>query len=340
MLSSGAARSLAALLGALAAPACVLQAENDVARFREAVPGREAVALSGPESRTQTSGTQSAVPSSSLQAEDAPASDQWAEWYAFTRQVRDGVNAVTGSVLGGVWYIVHTRPTSIGDDEAVWGPHTDPLEPATWRFRVREVAENEYEYVLEGRPKTSTAEADYRTVLRGTGYGKRDARHGDGSFLVDLDAARQLDPLKHRDDSGTVTVEHDLPRTITTDVFAVPRVITAELRPSASPDWIVITSTTNEDFTGSIVVNGFVDIDESKLTKREDVLIESRWDGTGAGRADITIAGGDLDPSYDPVNATECWGADFSRVHYSDSAGFEAAYGDAASCAYDAPLSG
>ncbi len=49
----------------------------------------------------------------------------------------------------------------MADDTATWGPYSDALDPVTWRFRITRVADAQYDYVLEGRPKTSTDEADY-----------------------------------------------------------------------------------------------------------------------------------------------------------------------------------
>ena len=67
--------------------------------------------------------------------------------------------------------VAHSEPTRVEKNEAIWGPWTDSLEPVTWRFRVSEVGQDEYEYRLEGRPKASDSDGDYRAVLFGTGFG-------------------------------------------------------------------------------------------------------------------------------------------------------------------------
>jgi len=326
-------KSLPALCLTLALGGCMLEKRDDVSEYREAIPAKDAVAVDGPESAQGESSSRSGA--RGLLA-DAPAGANWAEWYAWTRNVRDGVNAVTAVILGSVHYIVHTEPTEVGDDSATWGPYTDALEPATWRFRATRVAEHEIDYVLEGRPKTSTDESDYRAVLWGKGFSKRHEKHGDGGFTIDLDVARELDPLKHQDDSGTVKIEHDLPPDISTRIGALPRVITAEVSP-AGEQWVRVTSRANEDHTGELDTDAFVDIDENKMTAPEDVHILSRWRADGAGRADIVIAGGDLPATIELVEAVECWGTDFTRVYYDDSVDFAPTEGDATACAYDAP---
>ncbi len=174
--TTGTPGTLVAIFVAAAASACTLEKKDDVGAFREAIPQAEAVTVDGPESAAGDSATRSG--GSGLMAEGQAGAGDAAYWYAWTRHVRDGVNAVTASVLGSVWYIVHTEPTEVSEDEAIWGPYTDALEPVTWRFRVTRVGEHTYDYVLEGRPKASTSDGDYRSVLVGKGYGKASEQHG------------------------------------------------------------------------------------------------------------------------------------------------------------------
>ena len=64
---------------------------------------------------------------------------------------------------------------------------------------------------------------------------------------------------------------------------------------------------------------------------------QGRRRADGAGRADITIAGGDIPSNPGVVSAVECWGADFVRSYYTDSIEFSPTEGDATACVYDAP---
>lgn len=325
---------------ALAANACTLEKTDDVAEYREALPQADSVAVAGPEAAAHGSRTNSRVEGShtGLLGVGTPGNADVAKWYAFTRGVRDGVNVVTRDVLAGVWLIVHSKPTAVSEDHAEWGPYTDALEPVSYRFRVERVAAAEYDYTLEGRPKASTSDADYRAVLRGKGFGRRDARHGDGTFTIDLDAARALDPSQHQSDSGTVTITHDLPANIGRELGALPRTINADVTPKGEL-WVRIQSRANADFTGALDVDAHADTDDSKATLLEDISVQSRWRADGAGRADISVVGGDLPVSIPLVTATECWGSDFSRAYYGDSANFEPTFGDVASCAYAEPAS-
>jgi hypothetical protein len=69
------------------------------------------------------------------------------------------------------------------------------------------------------------------------------------------------------------------------------------------------------------------------------VTLRSRWQATGAGRADARLAGGDL--GQIEAIASECWDAMFQRVFYTDSVGFAASEGAQTACVFataDLPL--
>jgi hypothetical protein len=329
------ATSFIAASALVAGPGCMLEKQDDGDEYREAVPLREAVVVAGPEA---DGGGDSSAASVTTQADEPWAVGPYSKWYGFTRVVRAGVNLVTGAVLGSAWIIVHTEPSSVEDGEAIWGPYTDALDPATYRFRVTRVADAEYDYVLEGRPKASSDDGDYRALLSGHGYGKRHELHGEGELTIDLDAAHDLDPFAHQDDSGTVRIVHHLPHDLSQGDF-LPRTILAEVtpNPAVNPESFSVTSTANEDGTGSLHVTANADVDDTKTTELEDIVVDSRWRVDGAGRADIVIAGGDVPADPGMVSAVECWGADFMRSYYSDSLELEPTEGEASACVYDAP---
>lgn len=312
---------------------CTLEKKDDAGEFREAVPQSQSIALSGPDA--SSSGSTAAAGPSQRTLATGP-STPYAKWYGFTRDMRDGVNAITGAVLGSVWLVVQTTPTSVSADSATWGPwDDDQLSPARYRIRVTRVALDEYDYVFEGHNRASTVDTDYQTVLTGHGYGKPHAKHGQGTFTIDLDVAKALDPYKHqgKDDSGKVTVTHVLPHEFSESFGALPRTITAAVTPAGEAHYTV-ESQANTDHTGAIHVDAHVDIDERKNTKLEDVVIDSRWAASGAGRANIAIAGGDLPATIPIVNAVECWGTDFMQSYYTDSVSFAPTTGDVNACVY------
>jgi hypothetical protein len=314
---------------------CAMNADDEGNEFKEAVPARGTVSLDGPEaSASGDVGTEAG--SRGLLAADSGAPAP-AYWYTFTRNVRDGVNVVTGVVLVSVWAVVHTRPSELGEDEAVWGPYEgDALDPVRWRLTVTRVGEHHFRYVLDGQAKAAGTGSAFLTVLDGDGYSKKSDLHGDGAFTLNLDNAKVLDPGRHADDSGSVTITHDLPSDIGRRRNALPRFVTAAVH-AGSGEWLEIQSSANEDGTGSLFLQSSVDIDDTHATLREDISVESRWRSTGAGRSDIELAGGDLPAEADPVTAVECWGTDFARVFYADSVDFAPSEGSEAECAYSAP---
>lgn len=316
-----------------AAAACGSDEELTVESFRQALPSAKSATIDGPE-RESPPDVSGAAATADADAAESAGPSEWAEYYAFTREVRDGVNAITASVLGTVWFVAGTNPSEISEDEAIWGPYTDALEPATWRFRMKREGEGEYSYVLEGRPKDSEAEQDYRVVISGTGYDASSAQHGDGSFTIDIDEGKRLDPFAYgEDDSGSIAVTHELPPDVTSEVGALPRTIDVELRPAAGQEHLTVHSEAREDGTGLIAVDGVWDIDEEGQTALEDVTIVSQWNVAGAGRSTVTIAGGDLPASIDSVEAVECWDESFRRAYYSDSVGFQETVGTSEACA-------
>ena len=326
-----------------AATGCVLGPDSDASRFREAIPQSEAIVVSGPDSvqDSQASGTQSYDGLSSAQSNDEPwANGPWAYWYGFTRHVRHGVNKVSASVLGSVWIIVNTRPTSVSEDEAVWGPWSDALEPVIYRFRVTEVGPREYDYVLEGKPKSAGDSGQYIAVLSGKGWGRGHEKHGDGHFSIDLDAAQGLDPFGHDpEDTGVVTIEHDLPPTITQDLFKGRRWVKATVKPSHTPENWSAASTTEEDGSGTLVVDAFADVEDENNTAPENISVRSRWKTTGAGRSDITITDGDVPVEIGTIKATECWDNKFQSVYigYSHNVTWETPEGEPSACVFGEP---
>lgn len=302
------------------------ETSDEVDGFRAALPLTEAVQVDGPDSTGEATVT------------PLDPSTPYAKYYKFTRQVRDDVNSITRQVLGAVWFVVHTKPTHLSSSSATWGPYTDSLEPATYRFRVTRNADGGYEYAWEGRPKQSISDADYRVVLQGLGYAKADPRHGDGQFTVDLDVAKGLDPAAHEQDTGKVIVVHDLPPTISAEVGALPRVIDVVAVAKPDGEQYHIVSKALADRTGTLVVEAVADLDPNKTTQLENVVVESRWNAQGAGRADVTLAAGDVPAAMDPVTAAECWDSNFKQTYYHDSAGIEADAGVATSCIYTSGL--
>jgi hypothetical protein len=286
---------------------------DDGERYREPIPEAAQVALDLP-----------GTAAGSSHSDTLAFAGEHAKFYEFTRAMSDSVDTVTRSILGSIWIVVHTRPTSVGAHEAVWGPGADnALAPVVWRLKVTEVDDGVFDYQLDGRPKGSTAESDYLAVLKGRGYGRNHADHRNGQFLVDNDAAKVLDPARAHDE-GTTKITHHL--------SSWPATLAVEIRPTPAPNFADITVTHQKDGSGAVDVGALTDIEETnKDGKLEDVVMHNRWNEAGAGRADVQISGGSV-PML--VKASECWSATFERSYYTDSAGLAPTAGDPASCVF------
>jgi hypothetical protein len=321
---------LAFVLAVTALTGCSVE-KQDTNEFQEALPEQGSMNLDGPDGAHADSTTAAGMRGTLADgASTAPA-----YWYTFTRGVRDGVNAVTAAVLVSVWVVVHGEPSELDEDHAVFGPYEgDALDPARYRLTVLRIEDHHFRYLLEGQQKSG---GGYLSVLDGDGYSRASEQHGDGKFVLNLTNAKLLDPSRHANDSGSVTIVHDLPPDVGAVPDALPRTITATVTPESEAS-LSITSLARLDHTGEIDVTAHADIDPSHATALEDVKVTSRWQATGAGRADIDISGGDLPQAgFDEVTAVECWGSDFSSVYYTDSAGLKPTAGSVSECVYAAP---
>ncbi len=287
---------------------------DDAERFREPLPEEGEVALRVPNSSGATKSAGIHI------ATETNLESGGARYYQMTRDLTAAVDFGTAVILGGIWAIAHTAPTTIEPKRAVWGPGAaNALEPAVWRFTVNEIADGEYDYVLEGQPKAGGA---WLTVLTGHGYGKSHPQHKRGFFQADNDAYKKLEPSRGHDE-GTTKVTYDLQQ--------LPATINVELRPPSEKGWADVKVTHSQAGAGSVEITGLSDIDASKATKLEDLHLISQWASNGSGRADVIMKDGDLPFT---VTATECWSTSFARVYYEDTVNFEPKSGDSAACTF------
>jgi hypothetical protein len=308
---------------AAALSGCLIQEDKNADKFREAIPSASDVKLKEPTNGSPTTAPQSAPGLSPL--DNTPGA--YAKYYKFTRDIFDGVNLGTGYILGAVTLLVMTPPSTLSGGEAIWGPGSEALSPAEWRFRATEIADGEIEYFFEGHPKTSDRTDDWLPILHGKGYSKHHANHRQGWFELNYENANTLDParLNADNDSGKTTVNYAL--------TSYPITINCKLEPNRPGVLINIVTTAEKSGGGKVDIQGTEDLDASKATKLEDISMHSRWLATGAGRADVTLSGGDL-PAGTVVQASECWSTSFARDFYTDNLSLEPTYGSESVCPY------
>lgn len=244
---------------------------------------------------------------------------QTSEWYVATRDITRTLNGGTAFVLILVHTIVQFPPTSVDGDVAVWGPHHDALDPAEWRLTVTTLADGTYDWTFDGRSRTA-AGAQFETIVDGNAHGD-----GTGSFHLDFDAAERVNPIDN-DASGQLDVAYDLPaRTLDLGADRV------EDR-GGTPTAVHTDYAYHEGADGSgdmtFAIHGDTD---DPGTAAEDITLRSRWQATGAGRADLRARSGDLAAE---VTGSECWDTMFAEVYYTDSANWRPTEGAASACVF------
>ncbi|MGH7281211.1 MAG: hypothetical protein ACRELY_06795 [Polyangiaceae bacterium] len=308
-------------LFALSATATGCTVKSDASdEYRDAIPQSGDVALAVPGSSQSSSTTSSAA---GLRIAGGSGTGDLASYYLFTRDISAGVDWGTGAILVGVWAIVNQPATMISGNTATWGPGNGALDTANWRFVVTEVGDKEYDWELDGRPKASTNDADFKPVISGHGYGKSRPEHRSGTFTIDNDEYKLLEP-QFGHDTGTTKVTFDLRQ--------YPAQIQVALRPNPTTlgqnDISVIH---NQDGSGEVDITGLDDISTNKDGNLENVTILSRWQSSGAGRGDVQMSGGELSET---VVASQCWSSSFAQTYYTDNVSYEPTSGDPSSCAF------
>jgi hypothetical protein len=307
-------KSLLAATAALSLVACVQQ--DDSKDIDRALPTADQISIKLPDS-TARSFNQNAV-------------GQLATWYVSTRDVTRMFNGGSAWVLVLIHTIVQQPVTTVKDDTFTWGPWSNALDPAEYKLDVQAVGDGTYKYKLSGRSKTQ-ANAQFEVVIDGSADPRPGDLQGNGKFTIDFDASKRVNPIDSGNDKGSVDVRYDLAQhhldlTIkSTDAAGKP--VAADYAYNEAADG------------GGDMVFG-VSGDAGGGAKVETLTLRSRWLGSGSGRADARIAGGDLGALT--ATASECWDPMFKRVYFTaDVAMFGATEGALTACAYataDLPL--
>jgi len=257
------------------------------------------------------------------------------DFYKLTRGATVIVNGGTAFVLNLIEEVTKHTPTSIEGDVAVWGPYTDALSPNTWKLTVTKTAEHAYSYKVEGKAKTA-ADSDFKIIISGShsiatdAQGNRLRDFGSGNIVLDWDAAQTLP--EHGTDVGTATLRYSRPDAqAVTSVEADFRNVKDDERPGTrvSADYrYKETPGAGGEFDFGLNKNFDTDPARSAI---ERLTIKSRWAQSGAGRADVKIAGGDFQIASATVS--ECWDANFaSQFLVASWVTSGPVYGDVSAC--------
>jgi hypothetical protein len=295
--------ALSAAFAATLVAGCI-QKTNDHHPIAEALPTSDQVAIHLPQAATRTIG-------------------QLAPWYVATRDVTRTFNGGTAWVLIVVHAIVQLPPTTENGDTATWGPWNDgALDPAEYQLVVTSLANGSYDWELDGHAKSDTS-GHFIAIITGNAVPSMPAGKGHGTFSIDFDNARIVNPVDNANNKGVIDVAYDLAAR-TLDM----QIATTDANGNAVDAHYTYAEAT--DGSGNMTFSTTANAGGGPAL--EDEVLRSRWESTGTGRADLRIAGGDLGSLQ--VTASDCWDVNFLETYYTDSAGFVPTQGDPATCAY------
>ena len=294
--------------------------------FVTALPSRQTLEVTAPTARAPAALSGSSA--SALGA--ASALGETASLYVLTRQMTAQVNGIVGGALDTLGDITRTPPAAVSDRSAVWGPFSAPLSPVAARLLVTRVGPGAHRFVLELRPR-SGQDSDFEPFLEGASTGAAPGGPSQGTFALDLDLAHRLDPVANAAEGHLVAGWTVVPAGREVQVHLGE--VHAGDGPTTTAD---ILSSLLGDGSGSLVFDA-----EANLTGGPELLengkVGSRWNPSGAGRADVEVYGGD---AADGGQITECWDANFVRVFARGVSpdGGVGSEGDAAACAFSEPM--
>jgi hypothetical protein len=311
--------SMCVLVGlsvALVATGCRKVDDGD--EFRGGVPTRETVALHVAGAPVDGASTTTASATGALLA-------QRADTYVVTRAVTAVVNGGTWAVLTLVRTIVAFPPTSVDKlaMTAVWGPHTDPLSPNTWRLTVHRLEAHKFSWALEARAKTADDSA-FQTIISGTHTAEVDAMgdhvegFGSGAFLIDWDAAATLPEHDENVGKAAFTYSHLLADSIVHVDVDFTGIEDKKLRDGLTPERFnavyryVATPGMGGELRYAEDKDNYPGMGNTGSAK-EHFTIHSRWLEDGTGRCDVANGGGDLPATG---HASECWDSNFKSDYF------------------------
>ena len=288
--------------------------------FLTGLPSRQTLEVTAPTARAPAA----------LSERSASLLGETASLYVLTRQMTVQVNGLVGGALDSLGDIARTPPAAVSTDSAVWGPFSDPLSPVAARLLVTRVGPGAHRFVLELRPR-SGQDSEFEPFLKGASTGAAPGGPSQGTFALDLDLAHRLDPVgtpaEGRVVAGWAVMNEG--RQVQVHLGGVH----VGSNSSTTAD---IVSAMRSDGSGALAFDA-----EANLVGGPDALetgkVGSRWNPSGAGRADVEVHGGD---AADGGQITECWDASFGRVYARGVSpdGGVGSEGDPGACAFSEPL--
>lgn len=292
-------KKLASILAAAALLAACGQSQDPEEKYRKALPGASSVQLGVPDS---TSGVTGQLNRLTL---DRPSRELGGQpLYQSEYAVMSYWTAVTVNV--GVWWtlelvkVITSYPaTDCNESACTWGPWLGDDGLNFWKFHAEKVGEA-YDWQLSLQPANDSA-APWVDLIAGHAVPGVDKDHGSGTFTIDFDAQ---DGLQHADgwvkeDFGTLEITYD-----NTSGVSIQATLTGGH--NDDPDKLDHIMNAVYDFndTGA---GGVLQFAVEDVTATENVSLRTRWNESGAGRADAHYNDPDAIGGAIDYFASQCW---------------------------------
>jgi hypothetical protein len=317
------------LLAGIAAGGVLAACQGQDAEFRQALPEKSDVMVDLPGADGSSSQGLTAA-SGKLGTSKQAVVGTPAEFYTDSYYISRDLNTLGAFIVDILKAVTATKPSGLTATNAVWGPLSQPLEPNEYILNVDKKTDVPLHYVwkLEGKPKSLGADA-YVILAGGSYEPAANPDQGKLWFAIEFDNIHTLNPTDNskgrieyainRNDSGTLVFAH----------YVGPA-------DDGSPTEAFYAYGVDNASAGFMVFAFQADIDNGMdgSNVKEDVLIHSRWQATGAGRADIFATKGTLGASV--VIGSQCWGKSFvsSFEDFALDGKVLATSGDASTCVF------
>jgi len=313
-------------LATVVAAVAFLAACGSNSEFKNSLPNTDTVKVKVPQASGQALQTQT---------QTQGLLGQTAALYQFTVDVSGMLNGATANLLNMIQTVTTYPPTSETTNGAVWGPFTDPLSPNTYKLTVTKTAPGTYTYELDGKPKTQPDSAFLALVTgqsepTADGHGEPVPGFGSGSFTLNWDNAHTLPQNDGNVGTAAFQYSHPGPSADATVDITFTNVLDKSSGQLINAKYAYLATAAN---------GGKFQFSEDKdvitgPNGAEHWTVESRWEQSGAGRADAKLTGGDVPNPPGQATANECWDTNFLSIYLNASYDPTLDYGQESVCAF------
>ena len=238
-----------------------------------------------------------------------------------TTQTNEGL----GAVLELIGTVTELPPSHLdnGAELVVWGPWA--VEGVFGQLTIQGQDDGSLEWALQFRPED---QEDWVDGLIGVIDAGSTEEASTGRFTIDFSVAQTFEEIDGI--TGAVSVDYDIAANGAVAEVSFTQVSAEGVMPRDGT--LRYAHTRGEGGQLDTVLEE--NVDGTDTDAPETIQTRARWDGTGAGRTDAELSGGDLGSA--PHSETECWGSARTVTYYANTFTLEVD-GESALCAFATP---